>query len=266
MAGALGCASHADVDSQFVYGEVDTTGFAALLQWLSEVYELGEPKFADLGSGTGRSVLIAASVSLFAQCIGLELVAELHEVAAGFQREYDASKASTVGSTWASATGATAHASPAASISLVCGCLFEHCTQWLDADVVFINWVSWQHSLRASIVALLLHLPHGAVVITVSHPIDFLVSEEQEQVAAMTVAAARKREGGASKGGASEEGASKGGASTDRYMPTSRHRPSNGYACIGLGKRIVAQHEMELPFSWGLSTVHVHTVRVWLVG
>jgi hypothetical protein len=55
MADACGCDAEVDVGSQFVYGEVDTIGFAALLQWLSETYDLGDaPKYTDLGSGTGR--------------------------------------------------------------------------------------------------------------------------------------------------------------------------------------------------------------------
>jgi len=58
------------------YGEISLAGFAEILQ-------LAQPQkgevFLDLGSGTGKAVLLAAALHPFAKAVGVEFVAPLHK-------------------------------------------------------------------------------------------------------------------------------------------------------------------------------------------
>lgn len=66
-------------DKSLVYGEVDFMSF-------KEIIDLANPKkndvFFDLGSGSGKAVIIAAMCFDFSACIGIELLEPLHQLSA----------------------------------------------------------------------------------------------------------------------------------------------------------------------------------------
>jgi len=61
------------------YGEVDVQAFGHFIRCLPPIHEKGT--FLDLGSGSGKAVLAAAFSGMFSQCIGVEIMEPLHNLA-----------------------------------------------------------------------------------------------------------------------------------------------------------------------------------------
>lgn len=76
-----------DQDESFRYGEIVPT---ALYVMLRPIPVAGARVLYDLGSGTGRNVLLAALLFDFAKLVGVELLEGLHLTAEQKLREFDA--------------------------------------------------------------------------------------------------------------------------------------------------------------------------------
>jgi SAM-dependent methyltransferase len=74
-------------DPGFTYGEASLPGMEQIIATLGEG---ARGTFYDLGSGTGKAVILAAMLGAFERCIGIEFVPELHETALSIGREFDA--------------------------------------------------------------------------------------------------------------------------------------------------------------------------------
>ena len=67
-------------EDSLVYGEVDLAGFCQLLS-SSSLEHSNEGYFYDLGSGSGRAVFAARFLGNYQNCIGVELLPNLHQLA-----------------------------------------------------------------------------------------------------------------------------------------------------------------------------------------
>lgn len=65
-------------DKAHTYGEVTPAAFAQILKRVES--KKGEV-FYDLGSGTGKAVLLASMLANFSHCVGIELLKDLHDAA-----------------------------------------------------------------------------------------------------------------------------------------------------------------------------------------
>ena len=68
-------------EDSLVYGEIDLHGFCQLLNDCILPHTTKEDVFYDLGSGSGRAVFAARFVSDMKECIGIELLENLHNLA-----------------------------------------------------------------------------------------------------------------------------------------------------------------------------------------
>jgi hypothetical protein len=78
-------------EDSLVYGEIDMEGFFHLLQSLLPpriIASNGTGTFYDLGSGSGRAVFCARFSCDFQQCIGIELLPNLHDLAVSVSSLY----------------------------------------------------------------------------------------------------------------------------------------------------------------------------------
>lgn len=74
-------------DSSLVYGEVIPDGF---LDVLAQTEPLAGETFYDLGSGTGRAVILAALAHPFGRLVGIEYLQTLHDAAEGVRARFEA--------------------------------------------------------------------------------------------------------------------------------------------------------------------------------
>jgi SAM-dependent methyltransferase len=104
-------------DEAFIYGEIDS-------QSLINLIEIAQPKqqeiFYDLGSGSGRSSIIAALCFDFAKVVGIEFLSSLYLLA---QNQWSLVQAE--------------HPSYAADLKFLCGDYFE--MDISAADIIFFN-------------------------------------------------------------------------------------------------------------------------------
>lgn len=74
-------------NSDFTYGEVTPSAMQELLEHLPQQRGV----FYDLGSGTGKAVILASMLKGFDKCVGVELLQDLHESAVRVQQEFEQS-------------------------------------------------------------------------------------------------------------------------------------------------------------------------------
>lgn len=77
---------HHHTEDSLVYGEIDLQGFCDLL--LNHIPHDSGDIFYDLGSGSGRAVFAARFVGDFKECVGIELLSNLHELASSVKSLY----------------------------------------------------------------------------------------------------------------------------------------------------------------------------------
>ena len=121
--------------SSTAYGEVDLRSFGRLLLHPLVVPPASEKQiFFDVGSGTAKPVLVAATLlrARFERCEGVELVEALHEDAAA-----------TLGRLRSSSV------LESAEIRLRCDDMFACSEEWLKADVLFIPTTCFDEDMRA---------------------------------------------------------------------------------------------------------------------
>lgn len=149
---------HLQSQKSLIYGEVIFDSFYDILRTIA-------PKsgsvFYDLGSGTGKAVLIARLAFDFSKCIGIEILESLHEqaltIAAEYRREYQhLLYESTV-----SSNGETLTQN---SVNFVCDSLTNF--NWTDGDVVFVNSTCFEDDLIKELSQIAEKLNPGAIVVT----------------------------------------------------------------------------------------------------
>ena len=64
-------------DKSLIYGELNSDVMGAIL---AELDLAPDALFYDLGSGSGKAVILAALMGSFSECVGVELLAPLHEL------------------------------------------------------------------------------------------------------------------------------------------------------------------------------------------
>jgi SAM-dependent methyltransferase len=139
----------------FMYGEVTYKG-------LYEILHLVKPQahetFYDLGSGTGKAVMIAALVTSCQKCVGIELLKDLYHTAETIKRNYFDTYLSTL--------------PPYKKTQKI---EFHHADftkfDYTDADIVFMNSVAFHYEFDDAFVEKLGHLKRGTRIILTGTPI-----------------------------------------------------------------------------------------------
>ena len=140
-------------DDSLVYGEVDLEGFCNLLQSLQAASQQEREKkggtFYDLGSGSGRAVFAARFLGDFQQCIGIELLPNLHQLATSLQSLYKF---------------VYKHKLKSQAIDFYCSDLLEY--DWSDGTVVYCPSLLFDDLLMERIAVQALKLQPGAFLIS----------------------------------------------------------------------------------------------------
>ena len=77
---------HNHTEDSLVYGEIDLRGFCDLL--MNDIPHDSQDTFYDLGSGSGKAVFAARFVGDFQECVGIELLSNLHDLASSVRSLY----------------------------------------------------------------------------------------------------------------------------------------------------------------------------------
>eukprot|EP00986_Skeletonema_menzelii_P007417 scaffold2916_cov190-Skeletonema_menzelii.AAC.3 len=122
-----GTCEHDHTEDSLVYGEIDLRGFCDLL--MHHVPHSSDDVFYDLGSGSGRAVFAARFVGDFRECVGIELLSNLHEMATSVRN------------------------------------LLDHDGWWKDGTVVYVPNLLFDDSLKAQIAEKAVRMRAGACLI-----------------------------------------------------------------------------------------------------
>ena len=132
------------------YGEIDCAEFGKLLRLLQPW--LKTPKFLDIGMGTGKPVLVAASSGLFTSVTGVEVVSRLHEEAEATLRKLE-----------------SAHGPPGPSVTLICDDCFNVSWQQLEPiGCVFLPITCFTEEMVKKVAERVRSLRLGTLLITTS--------------------------------------------------------------------------------------------------
>jgi SAM-dependent methyltransferase len=143
--------SSADLTYSEVTLELMQSVFATLKKLRLVVRKKG--RFLDLGSGTGKAVLLAAMLHPFESCVGVEVLSGLHETSMELLERFNTVVAKTL-----------PHPTP--RVEFVLGDLAE--VAWQDASVLFINMTTFTEPLVDAIKEAASGMPRGTVCITVT--------------------------------------------------------------------------------------------------
>lgn len=137
-------------------GEIDFNGFLPLLR-AAEI-KPGD-KFVDIGSGTGKAVLLAACCFPLSMSLGVEIMQPLHDAALKSKSEVVKCKPAIL----------KMHES---SIKLIHGDSFKLRDDWLNADVLYCPCTCFTDEMMNELTSQLPKLKHGARVITTSRQLE----------------------------------------------------------------------------------------------
>lgn len=146
------------VSAQLAYSEARFDGMAGLIRVMRDELMLpalrrGGGKFVDLGSGVGKSLMAAALLHSFDECVGIELLRPLHEAAVTMLDRFDR----------VARQGLPASRRRVA-VQLVRDDLAR--IPWLDADVVLCVSTTFDASLMSRIAAISNDMSQGAVFVS----------------------------------------------------------------------------------------------------
>jgi hypothetical protein len=166
-------------EETFVYGEVvpgnrlteDAVGNKGarpflLWEWLLMIQKdylhllkRGGPlKFVDIGSGSGKAVILAALSTIFQESLGVEINPDLWDVSNTVKARWNALHALT--------KPTPVETFQKSSVDFICGDATQCSDRWSDAQVLFMNVLTWNPGLVKSI----LHLVKpGTLVMVVGH-------------------------------------------------------------------------------------------------
>jgi Histone methylation protein DOT1 len=153
-AAAAATAAIVTTTQSLVYGEIEFWSFARILELVQPRH--GET-FVDLGSGTGKGVLIAATLFPFGKCIGIELLSSLHKIAM--------LKAQQLASVCKLCTSVVLRDNTT-EIELHCADITQQ--KWNAADIVYMASTAFTDELFDIVATLCNDLPAHCRVITLS--------------------------------------------------------------------------------------------------
>ena len=130
-------------EDSLVYGEIDLTGFCQLL---NDIPHTSDDIFYDLGSGSGRAVFAARFSGDYKECIGIELLENLHQLASSVQSLYKFQYQ---------------HKLIHQHVKFVCSDLLNY-DWWTYGTVVYIPNLLFDTLLMDSIAEKAIHAPKGA--------------------------------------------------------------------------------------------------------
>ena len=169
--------------NSFTYGEFDFYFFAQLLDRVHEIwkYENGESfmrdwsdkVFVDIGSGTGRLVVAAASLHpSWKACRGIELLPSIHDSAVDIVEQHCRHSTNGNGNTEKTLVS-EGQALPMAPVDLVCGSFDDDHVRLGDSDVIFMFSSAVDQSLLTQLShAIGRECKPGTLVITTDYPLD----------------------------------------------------------------------------------------------
>jgi SAM-dependent methyltransferase len=141
-----------DGNSIFTYGEVSPEAIQVIIEKTEA--RPGEV-FCDLGSGTGKAVILAAAMHPFAKSVGIDLLYELTEAANQVASRYHEQVRPQLGDSWANQ-----------EVEFLTGDIFA--TDWRQSDVVFSHCTCFDEDLMQRLTNSCLHLKPGSRVVTVT--------------------------------------------------------------------------------------------------
>jgi SAM-dependent methyltransferase len=155
------------------YGEIEYWSFVSILQ--RSLPRTGE-RFYDLGSGTGRAVLVASLMQLFSATVGIELLPSLHHAAHHNSQLLSHRYPSFIPSPTSTTTLSGHHSDATPSLSsMMKGIQFVNDdffnVDWSSGDVVFIASTAFPPPLMTRIADAALLLKTGSRIITLSVPL-----------------------------------------------------------------------------------------------
>lgn len=136
-------------EDALVYGEIDLEGFCCLLRSLPPSSLSSKGIFYDIGSGSGRAVFAARFVGDFKQCIGIELLPNLHQLATSVQSLYKFLYSKKL--QWQ-------------DVAFYCSDLLEY--DWSDGTVVYAPSLLFDEGMMDKIAARALKLQSGACLVS----------------------------------------------------------------------------------------------------
>ena len=138
---------HKHTENSLVYGEIDIEGFCDLL--INDIPHDSHDVFYDLGSGSGRAVMAARFVGDFRECIGIELLGNLHELASSVKSLYKFQYSQKL-----------IHR----NVRFVCSDLLDY-EWWKDGTVVYVPNLLFDETLKLQITEKAMELRPGAYLI-----------------------------------------------------------------------------------------------------
>lgn len=136
---------------QYVYGEMEKIEDYYILFSNSKSLKSASV-FCDLGSGLGKATLLVAAMFPVAQSIGIEFVPKLHQVALAQKCLFEKVVASKMKNP--------------PMISFLCNDVMRCMEDWLHADVIYINCVTWKEGVLRRLVKVLERLKPGTEIFT----------------------------------------------------------------------------------------------------
>lgn len=154
--------------ASLVYGEITPESFLSMLRdGCAALAVKGVPDddlvFADVGSGEGMALCVAASSGLFSRVIGIEIVEHRHAEAV---KRTEAFRKAWTGSM--------------APIDLLHGDLREMASVWTAAHVVFAHCTCFEPKLMDDVSRLAEGMPRGGVLLAVSNAVESPLFEPVE--------------------------------------------------------------------------------------
>mmetsp|Transcript_5499 Transcript_5499/g.8448 ORF Transcript_5499/g.8448 Transcript_5499/m.8448 type:complete len:255 (-) Transcript_5499:717-1481(-) len=143
-----GTCEHEHTEDSLVYGEIDLKGFCELL--VHHIPHNSDDLFYDLGSGSGRAVFAARFVGDFRECVGIELLSNLHEMASSVRSLYRFQYQ---------------HKLIHQNVNFVCSDLLDYDGWWKDGTVVYIPNLLFDDNLKDQIAEKAVRMRTGAFLI-----------------------------------------------------------------------------------------------------
>ena len=134
--------------SKFSYGEIGPSAFVRIFRLARRRLKTSGSRlvFCDLGSGRGSTVFLAAlaSCDCNVESRGIELVPELHAMAEKAKMHFQSKK----------------------NVSFFQGDLLDLKSTWLEADVVFSNWICFDRHLITQLTIAAEDMKTGSILVT----------------------------------------------------------------------------------------------------
>ncbi|MBI2444574.1 MAG: hypothetical protein HYV42_05045 [Candidatus Magasanikbacteria bacterium] len=141
---------------ELTYGEVNFASFPALLA-AADAPPGGT--FYDLGSGTGKAVILAALLGNFRRLVGIELIPELYQTAAAVREKFNQRLRPALPQSY-----------PEPDINFRSGDIFTE--DWSEADVIFVQATCFSENLLTQLTERCQQLKPGSRIISVTATLD----------------------------------------------------------------------------------------------